>query len=61
MEHEKMPHPGHEKHLCHLQYSGFMNQHFEEFKTLVMNPQFICRKCGRLANRAESLCQPEKP
>jgi len=60
MELEQMPHPGHEKHLCHLQYNGFMNQHFEEFKQLVKNPQFICRKCGRAALHADNLCQPEK-
>ena len=57
---ENMPHPGHEKHLCHLQYNGYMNQNFEDFKKLVINPQFICRKCGRAANQASSICQPEK-
>ncbi|MCX6089411.1 MAG: hypothetical protein NTX88_03355 [Candidatus Atribacteria bacterium] len=60
MEQEKMPHPGHDRHLCHLQYSGYMNQHFDDFKPLVKNPQYICRKCGRAAASETSLCQPEK-
>ncbi len=58
MEQKTMPHPGHEKHLCQLQYSGFMNQHFDKFKELVHNPRFICRKCGRAAKAAASLCEP---
>jgi len=60
MEQRTMPHPGHEKHLCQLQYSGFMNQNFKKFKELVRGARFICRKCGRAAAAAESLCEPDQ-
>jgi len=31
----------------------------EDFKKFVRNPQFICKKCGRAAAKAENLCQPD--
>ncbi len=65
----KMPHPGHEEHLCYLENIGFLKSQEllemgvdrkEEFKTLVRKPKFFCRKCGRAAAYSVNLCEPEK-
>jgi transposase-like protein len=29
-----------------------------KIKALVKNPQYICKSCGRVANKARNLCQP---
>ena len=53
------PHPGHEAHLCVAENIGFLKQHLESYKQFVRNPQYVCKKCGRAAARAENLCDPE--
>jgi hypothetical protein len=35
------------------------NLNLDEIKALARHPQFICRACGRVAEKAENLCQPE--
>lgn len=30
----------------------------EKYLPLVNDPQYVCQCCGRLANQAESLCNP---
>jgi hypothetical protein len=65
----KMPHPGHEEHLCFLENIGYLRMpelleigvdRKEEFKKLVRKPKFLCKKCGRAAAYGENLCEPEK-
>ncbi len=56
----EMPHPDHEKHLCLLKNIGFVKRNLEEYKTLVKDPEYVCRKCGRSAARKKNLCKPEK-
>lgn len=56
----KMPHPGHEEHLCYLQNVGYVQSNLEEYKELVSNPQFVCKNCGRAANSDKNLCAPDK-
>jgi hypothetical protein len=56
----KMPHPGHDKHLCYLQNIGFITSNFEDYKKLVSDPQFVCKNCGRTAVSDKNLCAPEK-
>jgi hypothetical protein len=51
---------GHEKHICALAEGGSIKRDPEGFKKLVGKPRFVCRRCGRAANSAESLCEPEK-
>jgi hypothetical protein len=55
----KMPHPGHEKHLCLLQNTGYIKENFAEYKNLVRNPKFVCKNCGRTAVSDANLCAPE--
>ena len=56
----KMPHAGHENHLCFLQNVGYVQSDPEAYKRLVRNPQFVCKNCGRAAVSDENLCAPEK-
>ena len=50
------PHIGHRHHLCALSESGECT--LEEYKALVKNPKFICKKCGRAAANEDNLCEP---
>ncbi|UCE97094.1 MAG: hypothetical protein JSV51_03270 [Candidatus Bathyarchaeota archaeon] len=53
-----MPHLGHGKHLCHLvEYKGV---DIKEYKPLVKNGKFLCKRCGRVAGKEENLCEPIK-
>jgi hypothetical protein len=65
----KMPHPDHEEHLCFLENIGYLRSpellemgvdRKEEFKRLVRNPRFFCKKCGRGAAFEKNLCEPER-
>jgi predicted amidophosphoribosyltransferase len=49
---------GHEKHLCKMIVGD--QEDIENIKPLVNNPKYICKNCGRAANKAENLCAPEK-
>ncbi len=56
----KMPHPGHDKHLCYLTNLGFHKDNTEEYSKLVKEPQFFCKNCGRAAANEKNLCNPVK-
>jgi hypothetical protein len=60
MAETKMPHPGHEEHLCYLQNVGFLLKNWDDYKNLVKNPQYVCKACGRVASNDKNLCVPEK-
>ncbi|MBS7622247.1 hypothetical protein KEJ39_01045 [Candidatus Bathyarchaeota archaeon] len=51
----KLPHIGHEKHLCKIWTDTY---DVDEVRPLVKNPQFICKVCGRVAANRENLCDP---
>ena len=55
-----MPHAMHDDHLCYLVNMGYIESSMEDYKNLVKDAKFVCKKCGRSANAAESLCRPEK-
>ena len=55
---EACTHDKHNEHLCHLQYEGYHYGHRAEYKALVQDAQFICRNCGRTAQRQGNLCDP---
>jgi hypothetical protein len=46
------------QHLCKWE-KGDIKERFDKLKALVVPPAFICRKCGRVANRSDLLCKPE--
>lgn len=65
----KMPHPGHEEHLCFLENIGYLRSQellemgvdtIDQYKKLVKGARFLCRKCGRAAVKAQNLCEPER-
>lgn len=60
MTETKMPHPGHDKHLCFLHNIGFIQQSPDEYKELVRNAKYICQQCGRAAAKKENLCKPQE-
>ena len=53
---EGAPHIGHSNHLCEICQRGDCT--LAQFKALVRDPNFICRKCGRVAANEENLCEP---
>jgi len=55
-----MPHLGHEQHLCLMENLGYMKSHFDEYKKLVKNAQYVCKLCGRVAASDKNLCEAEK-
>ena len=44
----------HKGHLCVLASEG----KFDEIRTLVTDPKFLCFNCGRVADAAHNLCNP---
>jgi hypothetical protein len=56
----KMPHWGHDEHLCLLENVGYLRVSFEDYKKLVKGGKFICKDCGRVAAEEKNLCAPEK-
>ena len=56
----KLPHPGHDQHLCYLQNLGYVEANLEDYKTLVKDPKFVCKNCGRAGANEKNLCNPEK-
>lgn len=59
MDKPKMPHPGHDKHLCYLNNLGYLVSYPDDYKSLVRDGKFVCQNCGRVAANAQNLCKPE--
>jgi len=60
MEKFKMPHSGHNKHLCYLVNLGAPTRDPAMYKKLVLEPKYMCKLCGRTAAKATNLCKPVK-
>lgn len=46
------------RRLCKLVKKDYLKKNFKEYKALVMNPKYICHKCGRTAHDQNILCKP---
>lgn len=53
----KMPHEGHNKHMCYLVN---MKTPVAELKKIAKDAVFMCRNCGRSAKDKKHLCNPVK-
>ena len=56
----KMPHDGRYNHLCYLVNINYHSFNPEQYKSIVRDAKFICKVCGRVANKAKNLCRPVK-
>lgn len=48
------------KVLCKWKTDDYTRER-ETLEAIVMEPRFLCLKCGRVANRKKWLCKPVKP
>ena len=46
--------------LCNMVKDGFHKDHKKEYKELIKNPRYMCKKCGRSAAKTKNLCKPVK-
>jgi hypothetical protein len=60
MNKPEIPHAMHDEHLCYLVNMGYIESSLGDYKKLVKDAEFVCKKCGRTANSADNLCRPEK-
>lgn len=47
------------KELCKIEEVA-IRRDLEAHMKLVNKPKYICKKCGRVANKKKSLCKPTK-
>jgi hypothetical protein len=50
----------HSEHLCYIVSQGFHLTDAEEYKSIVKDSKFKCRRCKRTAKSMNNLCDPEK-
>jgi hypothetical protein len=60
MKKPEIPHVMHDEHLCYLVNMGYIESNLNDYKELVKDAKFVCKKCGRSADSNENLCQPHK-
>lgn len=48
------------KHLCKLVKENLLEENTEKYISKVDEPKYICKNCGRIANKKNSLCKPGK-
>jgi hypothetical protein len=46
------------KEMCKLVKEEFHLKKTRQFTKLVGDPAFVCKKCGRVANKKTRLCKP---
>jgi len=60
MSRPQLPHSGHNKHLCYLVNLGMQQIDPAEYRKMVKDAKYICKKCGRAAAKPRNLCNPVK-
>lgn len=60
MKTPEIPHAMHDEHLCYLVNMGYIESNLKDYKELVKDAKFVCKKCGRSADSDENLCKPNK-
>ncbi|WP_170253814.1 hypothetical protein [Acetobacterium paludosum] len=48
------------KTLCKRVKEDYLKENLKEYITMVKEPKYICKKCGRVAEKEEMLCKPKK-
>jgi len=48
-----------QKHLCKWKKAEF-DDRFEALKSIVAQPRYACRRCGRVARSKKWLCKPDR-
>lgn len=56
----KLPHPGHNEHLCYLNNLGLQISSPKQYRALVKGARYLCKVCGRVAVSEKNLCKPVK-
>jgi len=46
MKKPEMPCPMHDEHLCYLVNMGYVENSLNDYKKLVKDAKFVCKKCG---------------
>ena len=47
--------------LCKLaNKKGYLEENMKEYITMVEEPKYLCKKCGRVAKKEKQLCKPKK-
>ncbi len=49
-----------DKKLCDLAKKDLSKKDLDSYRELVNGPRYLCKKCGRLANRKKNLCKGTK-
>ena len=48
----------HTQHMCYMVEQGFHLNDEHYYQALTSEPGFQCQQCGRVAKKANNLCQP---
>lgn len=49
-----------DKTLCKLVADDYHKKNRSKYLKLIRNPNYLCKKCGRVAVNEINLCKPEK-
>lgn len=48
------------KKLCKLVKEDYLDENLKEYVKLIADAKFVCKKCGRVSQKEELLCNPKK-
>ncbi len=60
MAEPKMPHPAHEHIYVICTIWVTFDSHLEDYKSLIKNPQHVCKNCGRGGSERKESLQPRQ-